>query len=51
VLVDGNVIAVGRVLLTITPELPRLDLSITPAYLPAKSIGAYYRVRVPYPQY
>jgi len=51
VLVDGSVIAVGRVLLSITPESPRLDLPTTPAYLPAKSIGAYYRVCVLYSQY
>jgi hypothetical protein len=48
VLIDGNVIAIGRVLLTITmPELPRLDRlpaclpAYLPTYLPTKSIGAW----------
>jgi hypothetical protein len=51
VLIDGSVIAIGRVLLTTTtPESPRLDRlpaclpaclpAYLPTYLPTKSIGA-----------
>jgi hypothetical protein len=51
VLIDGSVIAIGRVLLTtITPESSRLDRlpaclpaclpAYLPTYLPTKSIGA-----------
>jgi hypothetical protein len=50
VLIDGSIVAVGRVLLTTTHELSRLDLRLL-IYLPTKSIGAYYRVCVLYSQY
>jgi hypothetical protein len=49
VLINGNVIAIGRVLLTtITPELPRLDRlpACLPACLPA-GLPAYLLTYLP----